>query len=61
MGRGGFKNAIFASDSLEEMIYDMLIRNFKKLVHEIVVLILTFLKNFFSHFWYQLKFGKAET
>ena len=50
MGRGGFKNAIFASDSLEEMIYDMLIRNFKKLVHEIVVLILTFLKNFFSHF-----------
>ena len=50
MGRGGFKNAIFASDVLEEMIYDMLIRNFKKLVHEIVVPILTFLKNFFLHF-----------
>ena len=50
MGRGRLENAIFASDVLEEMIYDMSIRNFLKLVHEMVVLILTFLRIYFHIF-----------
>ena len=48
-------------DVLEEMIYDMPIRNFQKLVDETVVLISAILKNYFSHFWYQPKLGKVET
>ena len=61
MGREGFKNAVFATDVLEETIFDISIRNFKKLVHEMVLLTLAFLKNFFSHFSYQSKLGKVET
>ena len=61
MGREGFKNAVFATDVLEETIFDISIRDFKKLVHEMVLITLAFLKNFYSNFSYQSKLGKVET